>query len=228
MLESKHFNKLSPTDNIFTPDQIKDKNLNKTGVFRKNFKTIYNHNKFGNNDNSSSANILLCLICKKRFTNGSFLVEHLQNNHKINQICTTCGAYFETSSAYNQHLIDEDYHHHSHHRSKQIIISQSGKLRNLKRELNENENEKSISFKKLIKTSLGNQVVEKKKEDEKETEKKLKNPLLALELFVSNNQISSINNDIKKNIDSKNEVKISENPLNLLQKMHSNFNNYVF
>ena len=65
MLETKHFNKLSTADNFFNTDQNKDKNLNKTIVFRKNFKTIYNSNKFGNNENSLS-NVLLRLICKKK------------------------------------------------------------------------------------------------------------------------------------------------------------------
>ena len=71
MLETKHFNKLSTADNFFNTDQNKDKNLNKTIVFRKNFKTIYNSNKFGNNENSLS-NVLLCLICKKKLE-GNFI-----------------------------------------------------------------------------------------------------------------------------------------------------------
>ena len=250
MFESKHFNKFSSstsskvgggTDIIMNEqnnnkDRTMNNNNNKSNMLRKNFKTMFNSKLGSSNRSSSPTNVLLCLICKKKFTNGSYLVEHLQNNHKINQICTTCGAYFETTSAYNQHLIDEDYHHHSHHRSKQILISQSAKLRNVKRALDENE--KTISFKKFIKTSLEHKVckgdgcnVDERELIEKEaTNCSNKNPLLALELFVSNNEISSCGGVDEKNSKkfSENKVIINENPLNLLQKMHSNFNNYVF
>ena len=244
MLESKHFNKM-PTTQMHTTvaepastviNESSNKILNKgvTTLYRKNLK-LSKSSQQQTNSNKSTSNVLLCLICKKTFSNGSSLVEHLQNNHTINQICTSCGAYFETSSAYNQHLIDEDYHHHSHHRSKQILISQSSKLRNIKRELDENE--KKISIKKIIKTNLDATISSEKgkleaKEDEFNNNNNksllLKNPLSALELFVSNNEINSVNADKKKKCNENNMPKLVENPLNLLQKMHSNFNNYVF
>ena len=224
MLESKHFSRLPSTAASFIFENHRNISKNANTLFRKAFKT----SKTSHVVDHSCQSVLLCLICKKTFPNGSNLVEHLQNSHTINQICTTCGAYFETSSAYNQHLIDEDYHHHNHHRSKHLLINQSTKLKSLKRELDV-ENEKTV-IKKVFKINR----VDKKLEDDgvkkkvNENSSVFKNPLSALELFVSNNEINCVNLNEKIKCDSNNKSKIVENPLNLLQKMHSNFNNYVF
>jgi len=73
-----------------------------------------------------------CQICNKAFdnepsrTNVSIhyssqtpqlpplvrLIQHLQNTHKINHICTNCGSYFDTVDQLINHLVEENHNHH--------------------------------------------------------------------------------------------------------------------
>jgi len=69
----------------------------------------------------------MCQICNKTFDHlakaqtGKHqqalpplvrLIQHLQNTHKIEHICTNCGCYFKTSEQLQRHLIEETYSHH--------------------------------------------------------------------------------------------------------------------
>lgn len=84
---------------------------------------------------------LKCLICNKQFDHSSTqqndhqhsqlgvkladaknqqlpplvkLIQHLQNAHKITNVCTNCGAFFKNTEELQKHLVEESYHHHSY------------------------------------------------------------------------------------------------------------------
>ena len=72
---------------------------------------------------SNKNNLLLnqigtnCKICNKKFNSQLpplvELIQHLQNEHGITQICTNCGAHFDSSSDLQTHLIEEQNFHNS-------------------------------------------------------------------------------------------------------------------
>lgn len=67
----------------------------------------------------------MCQICKRTFDNKQHssqssatqlpplvrLIQHLQNTHRINHICTNCGDYFSTSAQLQNHLATENHSH---------------------------------------------------------------------------------------------------------------------
>lgn len=179
--------------------------------FRQRTSVLKKDTTFNNSTNINGS--LICLICRQRFLNDITLVEHLQNKHTINQICTQCGAYFETISSYREHLLKEDYHRNQLKQQKQTTKRQSSfhknsfmdsiiKLNSSKNntvKFNNNQNEYAISLKRKLNDS-----------DIETSVNSIKNPLVALELFV-NKEVPNIN---LKNI---------EKPLQMLHKMKFNF-----
>lgn len=108
---------------------------------------------------------LKCLICNKKFDNLSNndqqvglksqqqqqqhqlpplvkLIQHLQNVHKITNVCTNCGAFFKNTEDLQRHLVEETYIHHNY--SNQLTNS-SNKIK-LKR-TNSNSNLNAKKFK---------------------------------------------------------------------------------
>lgn len=43
------------------------------------------------------------------------LIQHLQNVHKITNVCTNCGAFFNNTDDLQKHLVEESFHHHHNH-----------------------------------------------------------------------------------------------------------------
>jgi uncharacterized C2H2 Zn-finger protein len=191
--------------------------------FRQQTSVLKRDTTFNNSTNSNGS--LICLICRQRFPNELTLAAHLQNKHTITQICTQCGAYFETISSYREHLLKEDYHQNQNQQKQQqqqqqqqkqttkrqsffhkdSFLASIAKLNNCKNntvKFNVNQNENAINLKRKLNNS--------------DNANSIKNPLVALELFVSK-EISHIN--------SKKQCKNVENPLQMLQKMKLNIIN---
>ena len=63
------------------------------------------------------------------------LIQHLQNVHKITNVCTNCGAFFNNMDDLQKHLVEESFHHHlGNHQIHQLnITNSSNKSKNLKR-----------------------------------------------------------------------------------------------
>jgi len=101
---------------------------------------------------------LKCLICNKKFDNNNNnnnnkssstelpplvkLIQHLQNAHKVTNVCTNCGAIFNNTDDLQKHLLEESYHHY-HNNIQNINSSLTNK--NLKRNNNNNNNNSSNS-----------------------------------------------------------------------------------
>lgn len=308
MLNTKHFKKFNSSKACSESITKKENNPNENSIntiptnnkiqynydFSKKSKSIVAASKVPTKSHlncnvisNKTTGVVLCLICKNKFTNGSYLIEHLQNDHAISQICTSCGSYFETFSDYHQHLINEDYHYNSHYKHsnqllthKKLLMTYDDKIKlfnaklNLKSStINNNGMHESLArlkrsvniplynidrYKKFKKcqnseffsnelsqnNSSNNNKIEKEidesnklanKKDDLKNNDVPKNPLLALELFVYNKinlNESKIDSSESKLIiienGNSNKQSIIENPLHLLQKMHSNFSSYVF
>jgi hypothetical protein len=187
---------------------------NRMRMHKKAIKTSSN-NMLTKNSTTDKSNNLLCLICSKRFTSGMSLIEHLQNSHTINQICTSCGAYFETNYEYQKHVAKENHHHHHHHHQTRNNVK-----------TNFTKCASSTPYLAQSKEKITNCIGRNQHLGQaNDTCNYDKNPLLALEMLVGsevpvNPQQAQTAN---KCVESR-----SRSPLSLLKQMHSSINNYVF
>jgi hypothetical protein len=111
---------------------------------------------------------LKCLICNKKFDNNNNnnnnkssstelpplvkLIQHLQNAHKVTNVCTNCGAIFNNTDDLQKHLLEETYHHY-HNNIQNINNSLTNK--NLKRNNSNNNNSSNsnLNINKRIKST---------------------------------------------------------------------------
>ncbi len=148
---------------------------------------------------------LLCLICSEHFTSEMSLIEHLQNNHIIRQICTSCGAYFETNYDYQSHMTYENHHQRQFRKSLQTPNKRT------KAYSKHSTNKINSSLNRISHCMSG--IVDGK------------NPVLALELLVKNETHTSTRSKSDANTSQENR---KTSPLSLLTQMHSSVNSYVF
>ena len=122
MVNSKHFLRFQPANttktfsnnkNFYSTDKIGQKKLPLPGVCKLK-------------NSISSKGELSCLICNKSFDNFKSsrqiysatagashlpplvrLIQHLQNTHRIEHICTNCGSYFSSGYELQKHLVEE-------------------------------------------------------------------------------------------------------------------------